>query len=163
MNVVEFLLDPEGHEGSGEIRVLVDGVGLDGFVRTIEEPFWEAEMREKEIEGDHASDYRGLAPYGLGAKHFMGGPGTDRACGPSDRTVLLGCECGEEVCWPLMAKVTVTDDRVAWSDFVQPHREGWEYGGLSFEFDRTQYEDAVTELAGALAGFVPNWARQRND
>lgn len=79
--------------------------------------------------------------------HFLGAPGSDLECGPSGKTVLLADQgCGEPDCWPLMAKITVGKDIVVWSDFEQPHRRSWDYDGLSFQFERTQYEEALAAL-----------------
>jgi hypothetical protein len=54
---------------------------------------------------------------------------------------LLGCECGELGCWPLTARVTISDSTVIWAEFRQPHRPGRDYSGFGpFDFDRAQYE-----------------------
>ena len=64
---------------------------------------------------------------------------------------LLGCACGEVGCWPLSARVTVTDSTVVWSSFSQPYREHRDYSGFGpFEFDRTQYETAVCQAVAGL-------------
>jgi hypothetical protein len=67
-----------------------------------------------------------------------------------DSTIqLLGCRCGELGCWPLEARMTVTDQHVTWSQFVQPYRrDTWSYEGFGpFVFGRTEFE---AELARAL-------------
>ena len=77
--------------------------------------------------------------------HFLGGDGSHLHSGPQDKTVLLGCECGEVGCWPLMARIETTSESVRWTDFEQPHRRGrWSYEGANpLVFDRTQYEHAI--------------------
>jgi hypothetical protein len=37
---------------------------------------------------------------------------------PGARVPLLGCECGEWGCWPLLATVTIADGVAEWSDFI---------------------------------------------
>lgn len=73
--------------------------------------------------------------------------------------LLMQCECGEVGCWPLLAKLEVTDTTVTWSDFQQPHRGPqspagwWRYDNLGpFSFDRVQYEAALARMQAELAG-----------
>jgi len=132
------------------VRVLVDERDLAELVREVELPHARAEGAP-----GIAGAYAGLAPSwfkgGLRA-HFLGGDGSDLACGSREKTVLLGCDCGEPGCWPLMARVSVEDDAVVWSDFEQPHRRGaWSYEGFGpLRFEREQYERALAEAERAL-------------
>jgi hypothetical protein len=67
-----------------------------------------------------------------------------------ERAWLLGCDCGDVGCWPLTARVTVTAERVTWSNFEQEHRPSRDYTGFGpFVFDHAQYANAVTEAAEA--------------
>jgi hypothetical protein len=56
-------------------------------------------------------------------------------------------------CWPLLVKVTVTDNLVIWEEFEQYHRgptfpgKQWRYDGLRFVFDRKQYNQEFSKLA----------------
>jgi hypothetical protein len=76
--------------------------------------------------------------------HFLG-QSTD-AMGP--KTPLLGCECGEWGCWPLMARIIVTADVVTWDRFEQPYRKTRVYTAFGpFQFDRHQYDDALHTLS----------------
>jgi hypothetical protein len=91
--------------------------------------------------------YGGLVPanYRFGAldRHFRGG--STEAFGPA--TPVLGCECGEWGCWPLMARISLTDDVVTWDQFAQPHRPVRDYTAFGpFHFPRTQYDDALADL-----------------
>ncbi|MGI5289764.1 hypothetical protein ACQEVF_41385 [Nonomuraea polychroma] len=65
--------------------------------------------------------YGGLIPqffrFGPMLDHFLGW--STNAMGP--KTPVLGCECGEWGCWPLMARITATVDLVIWDSFEQPH------------------------------------------
>jgi hypothetical protein len=96
--------------------------------------------------------YGGLVPalYRFGAmdRHFRGG--STEAFGPA--TPVLGCECGNWGCWPLMARIGVTNATVMWDEFAQPHRPVRDYTTFGpFFFAREAYEDALAELSLALA------------
>ena len=120
MNQVAFSWDPKAVGGYGAIRIEVDGRDLAELVRPVELPFAVAEGHER-----IAGTYVGLRPWQLDSSvsdHFMGGPDSHLACGPHDKTVLLGCECGEPGCWPLMACVVVNDRDVIWHSFDSPER-----------------------------------------
>jgi hypothetical protein len=61
------------------------------------------------------------------------------------RVVLLVCEgCGEEGCWPFLARVHIGDEVVSWDGFEQPHRPERDYSELQFSFDRGQYDSTLT-------------------
>ena len=142
-----------GEYGEPELRVLVNDADLQDVVRPVELPH-----AEDEGSPNIAGAYAGLPSWALRGKlrqHFLGGPESHMFCGPRDKTVLLGCECGEPGCWPLMAQVEVGPSEVTWTDFEQPHRRGrWRYDGLGpFTFDRKQYED---ELAHAERSTPPS-------
>jgi hypothetical protein len=102
-----------------------------------------------------AGQYHGLAPEEVlpPSRHFLGDPswGVYRYDG---RTQILGCECGEPGCWPLVCEIRATETRVVWAAFEQPHRSypktthpPWTYDGFGpFEFDRKQYESALSTV-----------------
>lgn len=70
---------------------------------------------------------------------------------PGHDVALLGCECGEWGCWPLVAHVAAADGVVEWSGFRQPHRSGWRYHGFGpFRFPEQQYRLAAA--TGAQRG-----------
>jgi hypothetical protein len=96
--------------------------------------------------------YGGLVPgrYRFGGmdRHFRGG--STEAFGP--RTPVLGCECGDWGDWPLSCRISVTDVQVVWDEFGQPHRPTRDYSRFGpFVFTRGDYEDALGDLALALA------------
>jgi hypothetical protein len=67
---------------------------------------------------------------------------------PGRGVPLLGCECGEWGCWPLVAEVTIADSIVQWSAFRQPHRPSRSYQGFGpFRFAEEQYRVAVSTAA----------------
>ncbi|MFC6592141.1 hypothetical protein ACFP81_09095 [Deinococcus lacus] len=108
---------------------------------------WELEHvpeQEKELAGD----YMELRFWSLGSsliwlKSLYLKP--QKLSSGSGRATLLGCPCGILECWPLEADITITDEHVIWSNFLQPHRpDTWSYDGFGpFTFHRAQYEAEV--------------------
>lgn len=97
--------------------------------------------------------YAGIIPahfnFGDLARHYEAR--ADRQWPRPEHAWLLGCDCGEVGCWPLTARIAVTEDQVIWSHFSQEHREHWDYKGFGpFVFDRQQYTDAVSLAVGAV-------------
>jgi len=67
---------------------------------------------------------------------------------PGHEVALLGCECGEWGCWPLVAHVAAADGVVEWSEFRQPHRAERRYQGFGpFRFPEKRYRLAVAAAA----------------
>jgi len=74
---------------------------------------------------------------------------------PGAKVPLLGCECGEWGCWPLLATIRATAETVTWSDFEQPHRKDRDYAEFGpFVFDRAQYDEALAHLTSAVGDCV---------
>lgn len=101
---------------------------------------------------EHGFETREISYGGLIPAHFNFGPldqlflGQGSGREPGAKTPLLGCECGEWGCWPLLARVVVTDSTVVWSDFEQPFRKKRDYSAFGpFQFDRRDYERAVAQ------------------
>lgn len=91
--------------------------------------------------------YGGLVPasyrFGPMPAHFMK---------VDEPIFVLGCDCGEVGCWPLLASVKLSTDAVSWADFVQPHRKGRDYSAFGpFSFGLSQYKIALTQLERELA------------
>jgi hypothetical protein len=151
MDEISFIKRPyaEGERGGG-LRILVNGCDLADLARDVELPFARREDAES-----IAGAYSGLPPNRdicPPSKHFLGQPSTV-LYRYGDKVQVLGCECGEPGCWPLICRIEVGQTRVRWTDFEQPHRSGdgsrpsWSYDALGpFEFDRRQYELAVAKL-----------------
>ena len=60
---------------------------------------------------------------------------------------VLGCECGEVGCWPLVCRVTVEGESVTWDRFRQPHRPERNYSEFGpFVFNLGQYQEAIARL-----------------
>ncbi len=155
MDRIEFIGRPyrDGERDSG-IQIRINGRDLVEMVRAIENPF-----AYKEGVASIAGAYAGLPPDEdtcPPSKHFLGEPSA-ALYRFGAKTQILGCECGEVGCWPLLCRIDVERTRVIWSRFEQPHRKGqsgrapWIYGGLGpFEFHRTQYEQALAALGPRL-------------
>lgn len=101
-----------------------------------------------------ADAYGGLVP-----SFFRFGPLDEHYLGrskhrPGAKVPLLGCECGEWGCWPLLAHVKTTSTAVEWSQFQQPFRNDRDYSEFGpFVFSKRAYEDALTGMQQALEDF----------
>jgi hypothetical protein len=133
------------HNGLAEVVPVVDDTELTDLIHAFEK---ETGFETRDV------SYGGLIPgnfrFGPMAGHFLAMEG---AFVNEERKVpLLGCDCGEWGCWPLLALVTVGGDRVTWSRFEQPYRRERDYSGFGpFHFDRRQYGHALADLESALA------------
>jgi hypothetical protein len=137
LNTFQLRLTPFGSTEFSQVRVLIDGDDLIDLVRAVELPWARAEGHET-----LAGGYSGLAPdqWRELPEQYEDG-----------RAAVLACDCGEVGCWPLRVRITLEDETVTWSDFQQPHRD-WSYPGLGpFCFNRQQYEQEITRIAGAAA------------
>jgi hypothetical protein len=96
--------------------------------------------------------YGGLVPasyrFGGMERHFRGG--STETFGPA--TPVLGGECGQWDCWPLLCRIGFTGGEVRWDEFAQPRRPVRDYTRFGpFRFDRDEYEDALADLALTFA------------
>lgn len=88
------------------------------------------------------TSYGGLIP-----SFYRFGPMAQYFLNNDHRVPLLGCECGEWGCWPLLATVEDRGDKVSWSDFEQPHRLERDYSSFGpFTFSRSPYVEALIGL-----------------
>ena len=152
MNSIEFQIVHEERNNTAiaVVSPVIDGTELRLLVARVEEPFARAEGAPHIAGQYHGLWVRYLSPP---SRHLFGEPSHPvYRCG--EKTQLLECECGEPGCWRLLCRVTVTSNKVVWSDFEQPHRNGhgnhkaWEYIGFGpFEFERGAYDRAVAALA----------------
>lgn len=141
--MVSFRIDDPGM--GPQIRIEVNGRPLQELARDVEHVHAEAEGKP-----NLAGDYGGLSPLQIhgSARHFLGAP--EAAWFEDGDTVLMGCTCGEWGCWPLTAEVHVSDDVVRWTNFRTGHRD-WDLGDLGpFEFERSQYQAALSSLGLAI-------------
>jgi hypothetical protein len=150
MDTLRLELTDGGPTGPG-MRYLINDADLLGLVKTVEQPFADAEDHSN-IAGSY-----GALPHSLFVARrddFMGlgarWPGTGRV-------VLYVCGgCGEEGCWPLLTDVSVDASTVTWRNFQQPYRSEtsvaghWDLSRLGpFVFDRAAYEAELDAAGGA--------------
>lgn len=124
------------------LRVIVNGRGLREQVR-------DSEQAGAPPGSGPFGAYAYVASYEFPDGLFDGTP-ADRQLRFGDRVALMGCDCGEIGCWPLIVRITDEGATVRWDDFAQPHRPGWIIEG-SFVFDAVAYR---TEVAAAEKRFA---------
>ncbi len=138
-------LTPPSEWGARLAVIRVDGRPLLDLIAEVERPI-AAKDGQPSLAGKYG--YLNAEDVIHPSRHLLG-----QAARPlleyGDKVSVLECECGCEGCWPLLVRITVTDDAVIWSDFQQPHRDGWVYpANLQLVFDRRQYEQALAATAG---------------
>lgn len=146
MDTVQFAVDDSS--GIAEVIISINETSLIDLARTAEQPW-----ADREGKPDLAGSYTGLGPWAIGGSstHFLDNP--HAVWFDDGDTVLLGCDCGEWGCWPLVAHIDVTHTHVAWSRFRQGHRE-WDLSALGpFVFARTEYEEALRKLDEGLRAY----------
>lgn len=141
-NKISFEIS-EINGGALSVTPCIDGIPLTTLV---------AEFEDASGYTDPAGGYGGLIP-----SYFNFGPLVRYFCGPEDnqdesdnnkQIYVLGCECGELGCWPLMASVTPVEAGYRWAGFNQPFRPQRDYDAFGpFVFERGQYEAAVRDAA----------------
>ncbi len=167
MDLFEMSIEPTryvswapGH-GFQPVTIRVNGVELIDLVGRIERPFAEAEFDRRSSEGE---SQQALGPRGglagsylylpvadtfLPSRNLLGEPYTHgfEGRGIAQKSLLLQCTCGVRECWFLLARITVEDHGVTWSDFEQFHRD-WHYDLGPFVFARDQYEEQLAASPG---------------
>jgi hypothetical protein len=129
------------HPDVHTITPLVSGVPLPDLISEFEK----AENYEP------AGGYRGIVPawfdYGPLEKYFLGECQPDSYWAKQGGQYVLGCECGEVGCWPLLCRIRVQDDNVIWDQFKQPYRDTRDYSHFGpLVFDGAQYRNALASL-----------------
>lgn len=130
-----------GTRATKQLIVLINGRPLVELVRPIELPHAAAEGNPQ-----LAGDYSPLVLWDIDrdGKHFLGQPVATWF--EDGDTVLMGCPCGEWGCWPLTVQIEVNAQTVRWAGFRNGHRD-WDLSDLGpFEFDRVDYEAAVSVI-----------------
>jgi hypothetical protein len=133
--------------GASEVVPVVDGAELTTLIHSYEKQHG---METRDV------SYGGLIPsyhnFGPLADHFLG---RSESSGQA-KVPLLGCECGEWGCWPLLARIMVCDGVVTWGAFEQPFRRARDYRAFGpFRFDEQQYVAALAELRACEAPMSP--------
>ncbi len=128
---------------------VIDGVSLSERVATFE---------AARGYDDPTGGYGGIVPeymnYGPIDDYFLA-RGIS-ACRQDDGAqYLLGCQCGEVGCWPLMGRITSQGDVYVWSGFFNPCRPQRDYSSFGpFLYERCAYTAAVADMAIGLAGHI---------
>jgi hypothetical protein len=140
MHRMELEMMPPNEWGARMAFVRIDGRPLLEIVRELEAPI-AAESGEPELAGTYG--YLNARSIMAPSRHLLG-EAAHSLLGYGEKISILECECGCEGCWPLLMRITVTDDSVIWSDPEQPHRTNWVYPpNWHLEFNRQQYEQAL--------------------
>jgi hypothetical protein len=139
--LIAFEAEPYETDGPTEVVPVLDGVKLTDRIHAFE--------RDHGIE-TRAVSYAGLIPahfrFGSADEHYLA---NESSVGPTGKIPVLGCQCGEWGCWPLLARVIVDETTVTWTEFEQPYRPDRDYTSFGpFVFRRTDYEAAIADLAG---------------
>ncbi len=140
MDAFAFAIRPHAADGATEVVPMVDGVELTDRIHAFE--------LERGME-TRAVSYGGLIPsyfkFGAAPDHYLA---TEESfLNREGKIPVLGCECGEWGCWPLLARVIVGESAVTWTDFEQPHRPERDYSAFGpFVFDRLTYESAIADI-----------------
>lgn len=148
MNQLSFEIVPFGYERCRSVAVapLIDSVSLIELVARFEE----------QSRFDCAGKYAGLVPafFRYGAfldDYFLGKTAHDDWFGSPGKIAVLGCECGEPGCWPLLTIVGIEAENVTWSYFEQPFRKERDYSQFGpFVFDRSEYVEAVSAVGAKV-------------
>jgi hypothetical protein len=106
---------------------------------------------EREQRFDPVGGYGGLIPewfnYGPLDKYFLGDFDPNSCFANMGSIYLLGCDCGEVGCWPLMAHIETAGETIEWNFFRQPFRKERDYSDFGpFVFDADRYRKTVAAL-----------------
>ncbi|MET0335773.1 MAG: hypothetical protein ABW190_16010 [Rhizobacter sp.] len=134
----------EGGESCRAIQISIDGTDLIDLAREAEHPF---ALREGHPTLAGAYAWVTLSPEALLALQ-------GKEDGWNGKASLLQCTCGSEGCWPLLARVSLGESEVVWSEFEQPHRGTESAGGHwvhdtlgPFTFERSRYDEEMRAIA----------------
>jgi len=144
------------------VDILIDGKSLLEKVRDIERPYMKAEGLPFDVD---EFDYGHLSPYALYYDLTTAASEEEIDSFAHEEGAELYCcaDCGESGCWSVAVHIREEEDFVYWYDFEQNHRD-WEYG-LSFKFDRKQYDQAMAYLKRLISiqkmekPYLPEWRR----
>ncbi|MEC0129145.1 hypothetical protein [Paenibacillus pabuli] len=146
MNLIHFKIEPSQEETN--IKVLNIYINNENLIEIIK-------RYEVQFDPKIAGNYDGLNInfYKDIDEHFFGELNENDLFNYDGKTQILGCDCGEPGCWPLLIKISVSDEIIVWSDFEQPYRNEdsaggyWDYSNLKpFVFHRKQYEEQIKEI-----------------
>src|SRR6266700_4096278 len=125
---------------------VIDGVPMTDLVAAFEES----------RHFDPVGGYGGLVPqffnYGSLDQYFNGCFEQGSYWERLHAIYLLGCDCGEVGCWPLLCRIRMDGNIVVWEAFKQEHRPERDYSRFGpFVFDAKHYRNAVAKLQMEVA------------
>ena len=139
--------------GATSIIPLIDGTSLIDLITD-----FEAERGYEELRGRYGGIIPEYMQYGPIDDYFMA-RGVSLCRQPDGAQYMLGCQCGEVGCWPLMATIRSTPSRYEWGEFHNPCRNMRDYSEFgSFVFERLSYERAVRDVATRLPARLNHFA-----
>ncbi|MFJ2262295.1 hypothetical protein ACIOKD_28880 [Streptomyces sp. NPDC087844] len=152
---MEFLRHPHPsypHCTAWGIRI--DGTDLRVLVAEATRALWDRELdedddtpqeREEFLLGQHAPLYLDHDADGARARaHFLGDAPPELRDSNTGASCLLGCFCGIDACWPLLAMIRATATEVVWSGFYQLNRPEWGELPLGpYVFPRPAYDETL--------------------
>lgn len=144
-NRISFVVETRDDRDVLQIRPVIDDHNFIELVRQ-----YEASERYSP-----SGSYGGLIPeffrYGELDEYLLGKTEDNGYWSELGGIYILGCECGEVGCWPLVCKVDVEGDEVIWDSFSQPHRPSWRYEGFGpFRFCLPTYQDQISMAVNGL-------------
>lgn len=133
MNVLKFEIWEDNRVG-----IFIDQRNLIDMLKEYEVPFAKKEGSEN-MAGQYWWIYKDALLSNLRLEYW-------------NKPNLLGCECGEEACWPMWINIKKEDNKVIWSNFEQPfrtkqHNSFWDYSNFgTFTFDIENYQNELKKL-----------------
>ncbi len=150
MDVVEFVTTYSSIEDYKVVDIYINGINFIDILYQLELP-----LAYQEGLPEMAGAYEGIPPlYAFPpSRHFYGQPA--EAYRYDQKVSLLEYAfSGIPGDWSMVAKISVNDSSVTWSDFEQAKRRKlkngylWQYEELGiFTFDRLQYDEALRQAS----------------
>ncbi|NED97807.1 hypothetical protein G1H11_21135 [Phytoactinopolyspora alkaliphila] len=85
-------------------------------------------------------------PVGTDVDELLAGRWSGDAEGFGGRTALLGCQCTEIGCGPLVCTIQIDRSAVTWSEFSRFRGPTFDYEPVEFEFERHMYDQAIEQF-----------------
>lgn len=145
MDVIHFTIEYSEEQDAQILSIYINGENLNELMRRYEIQF----------EPSIAGGYEGLNIEYLKniEEHFFGKLNENDIYNYDGKTLVLGCNCGEPGCWPLIVRITEEDEVIIWSEFEQPFRDEesaggyWDYTNFkSLEFNKQLYEEQLKAI-----------------
>jgi hypothetical protein len=144
MSRLSFSIERSNNNGPLAVVPRIDGTPLTDLVAAFEGG------RHFEPAGAYGGIIPELFDYGPIDRYFMG------EWAESGGIYVLGCDCGEAGCWPLLCRVKRDGAAIVWDSFRQPYRAERDYSQFGpFIFDAAQYTAAVELLQAQLTSPSP--------